>query len=132
MMGDLGYDICGWQVTGITQMNPEGFNSFVDGAECVSNLDTCPAGDMGGIYCLLKITEEHKTICQKVAEICPADATDEITLDCQAALGFAAGFIPEAVEMIAGCVEGAEDCETLTGQCFFGDEEGDEPTPREE
>lgn len=132
MLGGMGYEICGWQVTGLTQMNPDGFNSFVDGAECAENLEVCPSGDMGGLYCLLKITDEHKAACAKVAEICPEEAAVEITLDCQAALGFASGFIPEAVDTITGCIEGAADCETLTGQCFFGDEGGEEPPPRDE
>jgi hypothetical protein len=121
-LGGLGHDFCAWQMTGIVQTKPGGFRPLTEAVTCMEGLETCPSGDLSSIYCLIDITAEHIATCAAVADLCtdPAVAGD-VTLDCEAALGFAAGFIPEAVEMIEGCITGAADCDGLS-TCFFGDE----------
>ena len=124
-LGGLAHDFCAWQMTGITQTKPDGWRSLEDAVTCMENLENCPSGNLSSLYCLINITEEHVATCSAIADICTDPvAAPELTLDCEAALGFATGFIPEAVAMIEGCVATAEDCGGLAN-CFFPDEEGD-------
>ena len=125
MLGGLGHDFCAWQMTGFVQMAPEGFRPMDQATTCVESLELCPSGNLSQIYCLLDITSEHVELCSAVADICtdPAVAAD-VTLECEAALGYAAAFIPEVMGMLQGCIDNSADCDTLA-QCFFGDEEGE-------
>ncbi len=122
-LGGLAHDFCAWQMTGITQTKPEGFRTMEDAVTCINNLDICPSGNLSSLYCLINITAEHVATCAAVADICTDPvAGPELTLDCEAALGFATGFVPEAIAMIEGCVTNAGSCEDLTN-CFFPDDE---------
>ncbi len=121
-LGGLAHDFCAWQVSGITNIKPGGFQPMADAITCLEAMDTCPAGDLAGLYCLFDITQEHVATCAPITELCtdPVQAA-EVLLDCEGTLGFASTFVPEAVDQIAACVGGASSCEDLS-TCFFGEE----------
>lgn len=123
LLGALGRDVCAWQMTGFITTKPEAFQTFPEAVTCLEELEFCPSGDLSSFYCLFDITAEHIAICAPVADLCtdPIVAA-EVTLACEAALGYAAGFIPDAVETIEDYVTNAADCESLSVY-FFGDEE---------
>jgi hypothetical protein len=122
-IGGLAFDFCAWQITGIIQVKPDGFQPLTEAGACIDTLPKCPSGDLASLYCLLDITEEHKTACTKVSELCTeADVAADVTLQCEAALGFAKGFMPDATAMIQACLDNAGSCDDLS-DCFFGGDE---------
>jgi len=132
-MGKLGYDVCAWQLTGLSLQMGDLFTSFVEATECAEALEICPSGDMVSMYCLLNVPPQGKELCAKVGELCEGlGEAQNLVYQCESSTAIIAAWMPGAEAMFHACINNAETCEDVIADCLNmgGDEEEPvEPEP---